>query len=86
MKPVPLQEARLTGYEEFVTRVWPRKTLIRPTVALLFLSERVRRVNPDATGPVAIGARFTQEDLAVMVASTREAVGAAMGELRKRGS
>ncbi|MDP9411478.1 MAG: Crp/Fnr family transcriptional regulator [Actinomycetota bacterium] len=85
MKLITLQDARLTGYEEFVARVWPRKTLIRLAATLLFLCERFPEGDPDAAGPVAIGARFTQEDLAAMVASTRESVGAAMGELRKRG-
>lgn len=30
-KLMTLQDARLTRYEEFVARVWPRKTLVRPS-------------------------------------------------------
>lgn len=85
MKLMTLQDARLTRYEEFVARVWPRKTLVRLAGTLLFLSERFPRGNPDASGPVASRLCLTQEDLAAMVVCSRESVGAAMGELRKRG-
>lgn len=85
MKLMTLQDTRLTRYEEFVARVWPRKTLIRLAGTLLFLSERFPRGCPDAAGPVAIRVRLTQEDLAAMVVCSRESVSAAMGELRKLG-
>ena len=85
MKLITLQDARLTRYEEFVARVWPRKTLIRLAGTLLSLSERFPRGSPDADGPAAIGVRLTREDLAAMVVSSRESVGAAMGELRTKG-
>ena len=85
MKLMTLQDARLTCYEEFLARVWPRKILVRLAGTLLFLSERFPRGSPDADGPVAIGVRLTQEDLAAMVVSSRESVGAAMGELKTKG-
>lgn len=85
MKLMTLQDARLTCYEEFVARVWPRKTLVRLAGTLLFLSERFPRGSPDAAGPVASRVRLTLEDLAAMVVCSRESVGAAMGELRKQG-
>jgi CRP-like cAMP-binding protein len=85
LKLMTLQGARLTRYEEFLARVWPRKTLVRLAGTLLFLSERFPRGSPDADGPVAIGVRLTQEDLAAMVVSSRESVSTAMGELRTKG-
>ncbi len=87
MKLMTLQDARLARYEEFVARVWPRKTLVRLAATLLFLSERFPRGTPDAAGPVARSprVRLTLEDLAAMVVCCRESVGAAMGELRKQG-
>ncbi len=85
MKLMTLQDARLARYEEFVARVWPRKTLVRLAVTLLFLSERFRGEGADAVGPVAVRARLTLEDLAAMVVCGRESVGAAMGELRRGG-
>ncbi len=85
MKLITLQDARLTRYEEFLARVWPRKTLVRLAGTLLFLSERFPRGSQDADGPVAIGVRLTQEDLAAMVVASRESVGAAMGQLKTKG-
>lgn len=85
MKLMTLQDARLARYEEFVARVWPRKTLVRLAGTLLFLCERFPRGSPDAAGPAATRVRLTLEDLAAMVVCSQESVGAAMGELRKRG-
>lgn len=43
MKLMTLQDARLTGHEDFVARVWPRKTPVRLAGTLLFLAERFPR-------------------------------------------
>lgn len=87
MKLMTLQDARLARYEEFVARVWSRKTLVRLAGTLLFLSERFPGESPDTVGPVARSprVRLTLGDLAAMVVCGRESVGAAMGELRERG-
>ncbi len=85
LKLMTLQDAQLTRYEEFVARVWPRKTLLRLVETLLLLSERFPRGTPDAVGPVAGRGCLTQEDLAAMVVCCRESVGAALGELKERG-
>ena len=84
-KLMTLQEARLTRYEEFVARIWSRKTLIRLAGTLLFLSEHFPERNSCGAGPVAIGVLLTHEDLAAMVVSSRESVGAAMVEMRRWG-
>lgn len=80
---VNLREAQLCRYEEFVTLIFSRKTVVRLAQVLLNLSERLPGTGAD--GEITIAARLTQEDLALMVASTRESVCAALGDLRGRG-
>lgn len=82
---VNLREVQLCRYEEFVDLILSRKTVVRLAQVLLNLSERFPEVSPGADGAIVIAARFTQEDLALMVASTRESVCAALRELRKKG-
>lgn len=85
LKLMNLREAQLCRYEEFVSRIFHRKTVVKLAQVLLHLFERFPKESPDAVGTVDIAARLTQEDLALMIASTRESVCAALGELRRKG-
>lgn len=77
-----LLEARLVEYEELLGRLLSRRTEVRLAKLLPILGRKFG----ETTGVgVAIGLQLTRSDLAVMVASTRESVTAAVVGLRKKG-
>lgn len=90
LKVLTLQDAQLTRYEEFVARISSRSIPARLAALLLFLSEWFPGGFPAgrsaAARPVTIGVRFTQEELAAMIVTTRESVAITMRELRRRGA
>lgn len=82
LKVMTLLELRLVQYEELVKCLLPRETEVRIANLLPILS---RKFGEDAAdGPVTIDLRLTHQDLAAMVASTRESVTKVLNELRNR--
>lgn len=82
LKVMTLLELRLVQYEELVKCLLPRETEVRIANLLPILS---RKFGEDAAGgQVTIDLRLTHQDLAAMVASTRESVTKVLNELRNR--
>lgn len=82
LKVMTLLELRLVQYEELVKCLLPRETEVRIANLLPILS---RKFGEDAAGgSVTIDLRLTHQDLAAMVASTRESVTKVLNELRNR--
>jgi CRP/FNR family transcriptional regulator, cyclic AMP receptor protein len=81
-----LKDRQLDAYEKLVGRLLTRRTPIRLADLLLELDQKFGVSGPTEGYPRTIGLRLTHEDLGTMVASTRESISAAMGELRRAGA
>jgi CRP/FNR family transcriptional regulator len=81
-KMMTLLELRLVQYEELVKCLLPRETEVRLANLLPLLS---RKFGESRNGIVTIDLRLTHQDLAAMVASTRESVTKVLNEMRNRG-
>lgn len=84
LKVMTLLELRLVQYEELVKCLLPRETEVR-LANLLPLLARKFGTQEDGSGPVTIDLRLTHQDLAAMVASTRESVTKVLNDMRNRG-
>jgi CRP/FNR family transcriptional regulator len=80
-KLMTLLELRLVQYEELVKCLLPRETEVRLANLLPILAQKFGQ-NRD--GLVTIDLRLTHQDLAAMVASTRESVTKVLNEMRNR--
>jgi CRP-like cAMP-binding protein len=80
-KLMTLLELRLVQYEELVKCLLPRETEVRLANLLPLLAQKFGR---SRDGLVTIDLRLTHQDLAAMVASTRESVTKVLNELRNR--
>lgn len=69
--------------DELIASLLPREVTSRLANLLLNLAERFG--DEDGTGVVEINVRLSHQDLANMIASTREAVSKAMSEFRREG-
>jgi len=83
VKMMTLLELRLVQYEELVKCLLPRETEERLANLLPLLAQKFGERNED--GVVTIDLRLTHQDLAAMVASTRESVTKVLNEMRNRG-
>ncbi len=83
LKMMTLLELRLVQYEELVKCLLPRETEVRLANLLPILARKFGR--PPLDGSVTIDLRLTHQDLAAMVASTRESVTKVLNEMRNRG-
>ena len=81
-----LKDRQLNAYEKLVGRLLTRRTPVRLADLLLELDQKFGVSGPTEGYPRTIGLRLTHEDLGNMVASTRESISAAMGELRRAGA
>ncbi|MGI8650449.1 MAG: Crp/Fnr family transcriptional regulator [Rubrobacter sp.] len=81
-KILTLSELRLVQYEELVKCLLPRETEIRIANLLPLLAQKFGK--PDGEGGIVIELRLTHQDLAAMVASTRESVTKVLNEFRTR--
>lgn len=77
-----LLELRLVQYEELVRCLLPRETEVRLANLLPILARKFGERG--SNGEVMIDLRLTHQDLAAMVASTRESVTKVLNELRSR--
>ncbi len=82
-KIMTLLELRLVQYEELIKCLLPRETEVRLANLLPLLARKFGE--REANGMVTISLRLTHQDLAAMVASTRESVTKVLNELRNRG-
>ena len=80
-KLMTLLELRLVQYEELVKCLWPRETEVRLANLLPILAQKF---GEKRDGAVTIDLRLTHQDLAAMVASTRESVTKVLNEMRNR--
>lgn len=80
-KLMTLLELRLVQYEELVKCLLPRETEVRLANLLPILAQKFGESSGNA---VTIGLRLTHQDLAAMVASTRESVTKVLNEMRNR--
>jgi CRP/FNR family transcriptional regulator len=80
-KIMTLLELRLVQYEELVKCLLPRETEIRLANLLPLLAQKF---GDRRDGVVTIDLRLTHQDLAAMVASTRESVTKVLNEMRGR--
>lgn len=76
-----LLELRLVQYEELVKCLLPRETEARLANLLPILAQKFGERDD---GQVTIGLRLTHQDLAAMVASTRESVTKVLNDMRNR--
>jgi CRP/FNR family transcriptional regulator len=76
-----LLELRLVQYEELVKCLLPRETEVRLANLLPLLAQKFGQ---SRDGLVKIDLRLTHQDLAAMVASTRESVTKVLNEMRNR--
>ena len=83
LKMMTLLELRLVQYEELVKCLLPRETEVRLANLLPILAQKFGDKGED--GAVTIDLRLTHQDLAAMVASTRESVTKVLNDLRNRG-
>jgi len=81
-KLMTLLELRLVQYEELVKCLLPRETEVRLANLLPILAQKFGERND---GQVTIELRLTHQDLAAMVASTRESVTKVLNDMRSRG-
>src|SRR5829696_7736499 len=81
-KLMTLLELRLVQYEELVKCLLPRETEVRLANLLPILAQKFGE--RDEGGSVTIDLRLTHQDLAAMVASTRESVTKVLNEMRNR--
>jgi CRP-like cAMP-binding protein len=84
LKMMTLLELRLVQYEELVKCLLPRETEVRLANLLPILAQKFGERDED--GFVTIDLRLTHQDLAAMVASTRESVTKVLTEMRNRGA
>jgi CRP/FNR family transcriptional regulator len=77
-----LLELRLVQYEELVKCLLPRETEVRLANLLPLLAQKFGQ---STDGIVTIDLRLTHQDLAAMIASTRESVTKVLNEMRNRG-
>jgi CRP/FNR family transcriptional regulator, global nitrogen regulator len=84
LKIMTLLELRLVQYEELVKCLLPRETEIRLANLLPILAQKFGE-RGSLDGSVTIDLRLTHQDLAAMVASTRESVTKVLNEMRNRG-
>ncbi len=80
-KIMTLLELRLVQYEELVKCLLPRETEVRLANLLPVLAQKF---GDRRDGVVTIDLRLTHQDLAAMVASTRESVTKVLNEMRGR--
>jgi len=80
-KIMTLLELRLVQYEELVKCLLPRETEVRLANLLPVLAQKF---GDRSDGVVTIDLRLTHQDLAAMVASTRESVTKVLNEMRGR--
>src|ERR671915_2057143 len=80
-KMMTLLELRLVQYEELVKCLLPRETEVRLANLLPLLAQKFGQ---SRDGLVTIDLRLTHQDLAAMVASTRESVTKVLNEMRNR--
>jgi CRP-like cAMP-binding protein len=80
-KIMTLLELRLVQYEELVKCLLPRETEVRLANLLPLLAQKFGERHD---GAVIIDLRLTHQDLAAMVASTRESVTKVLNEMRNR--
>jgi CRP/FNR family transcriptional regulator len=80
-KIMTLLELRLVQYEELVKCLLPRETEVRLANLLPLLAQKF---GDRQDGAVIIDLRLTHQDLAAMVASTRESVTKVLNEMRNR--
>ena len=83
LKMMTLLELRLVQYEELVKCLLPRETEARLANLLPILSQKFGE--NVGRGAVTIDLRLTHQDLAAMVASTRESVTKVLNDMRSRG-
>ena len=81
LKMITLLELRLVQYEELVKCLLPRETEVRLANLLPLLAQKFGQ---SRDGLVTIDLRLTHQDLAAMVASTRESVTKVLNEMRNR--
>ena len=81
-KLMTLLELRLVQYEELVQCLLPRETEVRLANLLPLLAQKF---GESTDGVVTIQLRLTHQDLAAMVASTRESVTKVLNDMRNRG-
>ena len=84
LKMMTLLELRLVQYEELVKCLLPRETEARLANLLPILAQKFGDRGHDGR-PVTIDLRLTHQDLAAMVASTRESVTKVLNDMRNRG-
>lgn len=77
-----LMELELAQHREVMQRLLPRRTEVR--IAHL-LNDLAGKFGVESDGVTTIRLRLSHEDLAAMVAATRESVTSAMARLRERG-
>jgi CRP-like cAMP-binding protein len=80
-KLMTLLELRLVQYEELVKCLLPRETEVRLANLLPILAQKF---GERRDGQVTIELRLTHQDLAAMVASTRESVTKVLNDMRSR--
>lgn len=80
-KIMTLLELRLVQYEELVKCLLPRETEVRLANLLPILAQRF---GEGQKGNVKLDLRLTHQDLAAMVASTRESVTKVLNDMRNR--
>ncbi|HZY57973.1 MAG TPA: Crp/Fnr family transcriptional regulator [Rubrobacteraceae bacterium] len=83
LKMMTLLELRLVQYEELVKCLLPRETEVRLANLLPILARKFGEKGEDGRF-VTIDLRLTHQDLAAMVASTRESVTKVLNEMRNR--
>ncbi|MGH3088655.1 MAG: Crp/Fnr family transcriptional regulator [Rubrobacteraceae bacterium] len=81
LKIMTLFELRLVQYEELIKCLLPRETEVRLANLLPILAHKF---GESSDGSVTIDLRLTHQDLAAMVASTRESVTKVLNEMRAR--
>src|ERR671917_2113671 len=84
-KLMTLLELRLVQYEELVKCLLPRETEVRLANLLPILARKFGERRGYDGRSVTIDLRLTHQDLAAMVASTRESVTKVLNEMRNRG-
>ena len=84
LKMMTLLELRLVQYEELVKCLLPRETEVRLANLLPILARKFGEKSEDGRF-VTTDLRLTHQDLAAMVASTRESVTKVLNEMRNRG-
>lgn len=87
LKLMTLLELRLVQYEELVKCLLPRETEARLANLLPILARKFGQFDEaqDSDGGVTLDLRLTHQDLAAMVASTRESVTKVLNDMRSRG-